>query len=467
MILLLRLASGSGRTAIARQVLVVAGIAVGAALLLVATGIATLSRSELSISGSGGVACDAAGVCLEFNEPGSTGSINLDYLVQPGLRAGVVAGFVLCVVPLLVFVATASRVAARRRDERLAALRLGGASQGQVRSLAMVDALVGGVAGTVIGTALYVTARGIVLAVDDGQAAAIARGTTPPLLLGLGVLVLLLAGLASGSLLTLRAVQVGPLGVRRRSPRRAPRPWGLLLLLPLAVLPLVERGDPFEKARHAPLLFACLVLAMLGLVGSGAWLTSAIGRVVATRSGRPAVLLAGRRLEDDPRAQARAMSAVVLVVFAATLGLVALADSLAVSGDRDGEFLRRGYGAAGFGMLLSLAVGAAGLLLTTTESVLERRRTMAALHATGVPLATLRRTLLAQVALPVLPGSLLAMGAGLVLGWVTFGSDRVTSGVALMSLLLPLVATFAAVVMTSLTLPLLRSTVDLERLRTP
>ena len=472
--LLLRLASGSGRSALVRQVLVVLGIAFGTALLLVATGIATLTNADVGgnasyVATDGGYFCYGTSGCPDtyVRESPHTGSINLDYLVQPGLRHGVVVGFVLTVIPLLVFVATASRVAARRRDERFAALRLAGATRQQVRQLAVLDAMVGGVAGVVLGTVLYGIARAIVLQVDRGEMSDIVRGTTPPWWAALPVLVLLLVALAAGATFTLRAVQVCPLGVRRRAPRGAPRPWGLLLLAPLLVLPAFRLNGSYLVNQHATWLVVSLVITMFGLVLSGAWLTALVGRLVADRSGSPVLVLAGRRLQDDPRAQARAMSSVVLVVFAATLGLVSLADFYAVTDGRDSDFALRGYGAAGLGMLVSLVVGAAGLLLTTAESVLERRRTLAALHATGVPTSTLRRALIAQVALPVLPGSVLALAAGLEIGWVLFGASNVLSAPGVAALAVPLVATAAAVALTSLTLPLLRGTVQIERIRVP
>jgi hypothetical protein len=212
--LALRLASGSGRAAIVRQVLVVVGIALASVLLLVAAGVAHLQRSALAIGGYAEL--DAAGnVVRDF--PGSHGSITLSYLVEPGLRHGVAFGFVLCVVPLLVFVATASRVAARQRDERLAGLRLAGAAPGQVRALAVLDTLVGGTAGVVLGTVGYLLLRAAVLAGPSGQAAAIAAATTAPIWLALLVLLGLLVALALTAALAMRSVLVSPLGVARRA----------------------------------------------------------------------------------------------------------------------------------------------------------------------------------------------------------------------------------------------------------
>ena len=468
--LTLRLASGSGRAAVVRQALVVAGIAVATVLLLVATGVAHLQRTALSIGGSAEL--DAAGNVV-VDHPGSNGPITLAYLVEPGLRRGVVFGFVLCVVPLLVFVATASRVAARQRDERLAGLRLAGASARQVRLLAVVDTLVGGGLGVLVGSAVYLLVRGIVLGADGTQAAAIARGTTPPLGLATVVLVGLLVALAVAAGLALRAVVVSPLGVARRSVHQRPRPWGLALLgagVGLAVLVGAVAGFGLDRdpaGHHPALMLTSLVLLMVGLVVSGPWLSVRAGRWATRRASSPALLLAGRRLEDDPRGQSRAMSAVVLVVVAATIGLTVFADALAVSGSDTGtdrSFIYQGYGAAAVGMVFSLLVGTSGLLLATGEGVLERRRTDAALHASGVPLDVLRRSVLLQVAIPVLPATVLAVLATTVFDLVVFGS-YVVSASGLLALALPLLATGASVLAALGTLPLVRGALDVQRLR--
>ncbi len=468
MSLTLRLASGSGRSAVVRQALVVVGTAVASALLLLAVGVATLTRDAFALAGEATVSYDESGAFSEVVVEGSRGTLSNAYLVQPGLRIGVVIGLVLCVVPLLVFVATASRVAARRRDERLAALRLAGATRAQVTRLAVLDTLVGGVAGALLGVVGYVAGRSLALAVG-GEVRAIAEATTPPVLLAVVVILLLEAALAAGAALTLRSVNTTPLGVARRAPRRRPRPWGLALVAVALVAVNVLVRAKEVTGGDAAIVLLCLGLVMLGLVASGSWLTSAVGRRVAGRTQSAALLLAGRRLDDDPTAQARAMSAVVLVVFAAGVALVALQDALTINGDVDpsqADFLRQGYGAAFLGMAVSLIVGASGLLLTTGEGLLERRRTFAALHASGVPLSTLRRSVLAQVALPVLPAATVASVAALVLGAAVMGTDKAFSGVALMALLLPFLATAMSVTLAATTLPFLRSVTSEGSLRT-
>lgn len=464
----LRLAVGSGRAAFMRLVLVVGGVGVAAALLLTATGIATLDRSDLGFTGASGTITYADGSTEVYDEPGSSGAITTTYLTEPELRQGVTLGFVLCVVPLLVFAGTASRVAVRRRDERLAGLRLAGATDRQVRALAALDAAAGAAAGAALGTCLFLLVRAAVLGAAEEQLRDIAAAVLPPLLPAVVVLTLLVLLTAAAAAVAMRSVLITPLGVVRRAPRRHPRPWGLLvLLLGLGSFAAAAVTGVPDTATGDAVLGGSLALALIGLAACGPWLTSLTGRAAARVARGPALLLAGRRLEDEPRAQARAMSAVILVVVAATIGVVAFEDFRRVSAsDPVGDdFYVLGFSLAAVGMAFSLTIAAAGLLLTTLEGLLERRRTLSVQQAVGVPLATLRRAVLLQVALPVLPAASLAVVTALAVMHALASGEQLSVPAAVLAL--PPLAAIVCVAAAACTLPTLRRTVSAEHLRVP
>jgi hypothetical protein len=468
MSLVLRLAVGSGRAALARLALVVGGTAAATALLLVAAGLANIGAEDIATSWHTEMTFSADGRLLQrVVVPDSGGPLTNSYLAKPELRRGVVIGFVLCVVPLLVFVAVASRVAARRREERLAALRLAGATNRDVRLLALLDTAVGTGAGTLLGAVAYLAWRAVTMNVASGQLAAVARVATPPLWLAALVAVALVVTLSAGSALALRALRITPLGVVRRAPRRHPRPWGLLLLLTGlgAFAALLSGSVPDTFAGDASIGLA-LAAAMLGLVTCGPWLVSRTGRLMAALPFGPAWLLAGRRLEEEPRAAARALSSVTLVVLAAAVGLVALEDFRNAIGHTPGGdgFAVQGFGFAFAGMLLSGLVAAAGLLLTTLEAMLERRRTVTRLLATGTGAGTLRRSVLLQAAVPALPASVLATLAGLAAISALYGTEY-HPGVPPALAALPLVAVAACVVAALPAVLAVPRTPDLEQLR--
>jgi hypothetical protein len=72
-----------------------------------------------------------------------------------------------------------------------------------------------------------------------------------------------------------------------------------------------------------------ILLTMAGLVLAGPWLTQVGSRLMIRRAGRPAALLAARRLSDDPRAGFRAISGLVLALFVASIavGLITTIDA--------------------------------------------------------------------------------------------------------------------------------------------
>lgn len=470
MSLVLRLAVGSGRGAAGRLVLITLGTALAAALLLLAAGVATLERADLSIGAASGYVTHPDGHVEPFDEPGSAGPITNSYLVEDELRRGVTLGIVLCVVPLLVFVAVASRVAARQRDDRLAALRLAGASNVQVRALAALDAAVAAAAGAALGAALFIAGRELVLRVaDEPQLVTAAERLAPPLATAVVALVALVALTTGASALLLRSLLITPLGVSRKAPRRRPRPWGLALLLTgLAGFTVLVTGGVPDTAAGDLMIAAALATSMLGLVTCGPWLTSLTGRALARGSDRPAALLAGRRLEDEPRAQARAMSVVVLVVLSATIALVVLQDfrrNTQAGEEQFDAFYVQGFALAGLGMVFSLVVAACGLLLTTLEGLLERRRALGTLAAVGVPRRVLRRAVLLQVGLPVLPASALAVGAGLAVTGALHGSAPTGLSLPAVAIGLPLAAAAVSVLAAACTLPALPRDVDLAALR--
>lgn len=443
-----RLAAGSGRGEAVRVVLVALGAALGTVLLLCA---ALVSAIE------GG---------FDREVGGELGTLYRTALIdQAGLRPGVVTALVLMLVPVLVFLGMCARISAAQRDQRLAAVRLAGATPDQVRLLAAVETALPAAAGALVGLLAVLVGKALLerryLQSEAGLGLARALPTDVALPPVRTVLVLLLvpALCAVSAVLALRRVETTPLGVSRRA-QPAPRAGGLVVLL-IGVALVV--GSPLTgDAMLLPLALG-FVLTMLGLAAAGSWLTARVGSMAARGARRPALLLAGRRLQADPRAQGRALSGIVLAVLVASGAAVLRADTL--RSQQDDAFYRSAYDLVDLALLVALTVAAAGLLVASCEAVLERRRTLAALVATGVPLGTLRRAMLLQSLLPAVPAVALAAVAGasgaLALT-ATFGDAVVpwTRLLGVLALALVTVATASAA-----TLPLLRRAVRLTELR--
>ncbi|HEX6857093.1 MAG TPA: FtsX-like permease family protein [Streptosporangiaceae bacterium] len=236
--------------------------------------------------------------------------------------------------PVVMFIGTATRLSAARREQRFAAMRLTGATPRQVSVLAATESVAAAAAGTAVGF-------GLCYAVRPGVAAFPFTGApffTGDLTLSLPAILAVAAGVpaaaAVASLTALRRVRISPLGASRRARPPAPRAWrliplaaGLAELAFFAVtggLPSWRRGPGLTGMTTTGQLQAFLpgfALVLAGLVIAGPWLTMTGARLLARRARRPAALIAARRLADNPRAGFRAVSGLILTLFVTTVTL--------------------------------------------------------------------------------------------------------------------------------------------------
>jgi hypothetical protein len=229
--------------------------------------------------------------------------------------------------PVLIFIGTATRLSAARREQRFAAMRLVGATPRQVSLISTVESAVAAMVGVAIGFGLFFVLR-IPLATMafTGQAffpAELSLSLPDILAVAVGVPV----ASAAAARLALRRVNISPLGVTRRVTPAPLRAWRVLpLLAGLADLGfVVVHGLPASPVGQVLLFVPGFALIMVGLVIAGPWLTMAGARVLVRRASRPAGLIAARRLADDPRAAFRAVSGLVLALFIFTVAAALIA----------------------------------------------------------------------------------------------------------------------------------------------
>ncbi|ASR38756.1 permease [Prauserella marina] len=255
-----------------------------------------------------------------FSQDGfATDGARADPLLQ--LLAGV--GVVVLLVPSLVLVSSAARLTAARRERRLAALRLAGATPKQVVSMVAAETAIASVTGAIIGFAvspgLHALARYVPWDGGTWQASdfTVPLGVSIPIVLAIPLLVLFAA------VLGLRRVVRTPLGATSQHTKK-PLHWWRLLPLPLAGLFFMFAISTAEEAESVvPVLGAlALVIASAALVGP--WVTSAIGGIFVRIWRKPSMLLAGRKLRDDPQGAYRASAGVVLAVFTGSMALTLL-----------------------------------------------------------------------------------------------------------------------------------------------
>lgn len=229
-------------------------------------------------------------------------------------RDAFAVGAVAFVLPILILIGMATRLAATRREERFASLRLVGATNRQIAVIASVEAGISALTGTLLGMLLFVLLRPVLADMAPFGSRYFAYAVTPTALGYLALLVGVPIAAVLASLASLRRVRISPLGVTRRQTRPAPRATRLIPLLLGIGLYFLGVVETTPRAIGAG-VYPGLLLTLLGLVIAGPWLTVVAARTLARRTGAASSLLAARRLTDTPKASFRAVSGLVLAVF--------------------------------------------------------------------------------------------------------------------------------------------------------
>ncbi|MCU1499650.1 MAG: hypothetical protein JWM47_3603 [Acidimicrobiales bacterium] len=226
-------------------------------------------------------------------------------------RTLALVGTVMLVVPTALLVGAAARLTAAQREQRLAVLRLAGATPGTVVALTALEVLGAALVGMVIGTVGYLGLLPLAAHIP------LAGGPFSPVELRLGspwivaavVGVPLLA--AASAVAALRRVAIGPLGVSRQLGRRRPR-LARLVVVPLSWVGLALGAGQMEDGGSAvgAILGIGAVIGALAVVGPV--VTRVIGSVLTALARRPATLLAGRRITADTKGAYRTVSGMVL-----------------------------------------------------------------------------------------------------------------------------------------------------------
>jgi hypothetical protein len=337
------------------------------------------------------------------------------------LAAGLLA---VLVVPAATVGTSAARLSVRRREDRLAVLRLLGASSGWVRGITMIEAsllaLVGSIAGLLGYAALAPALTRIAIA---GSSAPLAEVWLP--VWGLCLLLVALTGVSTlGAAAGLRRVIVSPLGVRMRV--NAPRLHRVRLLVGAAVLVggiilLQLSSASWGAVGITVAIVVVLVAVMAALNVVGPFLTGVLAQRRLARARTAEDLIAARSVLESPAAAWRQVSGVALATFIAVptgsvLGFLHMVqngstvlapEQLVFFGD-----IRTVVIAA---VAVSYLLVACSVGVTHAASVLERRRLYVALDRVGMPRRVMGRSRRSAVASPLLVAAILPAATASVL----------------------------------------------------
>src|SRR4051812_1801835 len=221
--------------------------------------------------------------------------------------------------PIWLFVATVTRLSAATREARLAAVRLAGGTESQVRVLAAAEAGVAAAIGSLLWVPLFLGIRPVLASGPVGGIHLFATDLTPPLWLAAGFLVALPTLAIVMSLGTMRRLVVSPLGVTRHV-RRSHAGWRWILVLCVGAGVLA-----WSATRHSDLkrlgdiatfvlVGGSLAFVGFGLVGTATWSAWAVARRLAGSVRSVSAMLGFRRLEAEPTSVSRVVGGVALMI---------------------------------------------------------------------------------------------------------------------------------------------------------
>ncbi len=369
------------------------------------------------------------------------GPYRFDVLNQPGLRPGVIISLLMLGIPMLLFVGQCSRVGAPARDRRLAMIRMAGATPSEAIRIAATETGVASMLGSALGMAVFLTGRQLFSTEHVATIATETRMDDGGILLGSSTEIvrliptdasiptwalLVVAGLipvltTGASIVALRNVAISPFGVTRIKPTTPPRVLPAVLFavgtIGLATWTTVSKvvgldGDA-DVVVSGVLGFGLGLVCLVGLIIGAASISSMVGKCMAPRVRNPALLIAARRLISAPYTSSRATTTVLAVSFigAAVQGVRA---NFLLGTDSADTFYRDTFDLLNVVLFVAVAITSAGLLVTASEAIVERRRTLATLAASGTPRSTLAKSLLAESLVPLVPSIILASVAGLL-----------------------------------------------------
>ena len=345
-------------------------------------------------------------------EAGS-GTKNTAHTLQPlYLMLAWVSGFLL-LTPLFTLGASAARLSARRRDDRLATLRLLGASTRQLTLYTMLDSVIYAAVGFVLGFIVYLI---LVLPFGMLRFQNIPLGPENmllplPIVLVCGFVSLIIA--ATSSLFGLSKVTISPLGVRTRSDKPSLGKRALILGCALLVVGFIGAiashimnlaadsmdSNGFVLVLVTTIMFGLpILLTMLAIDLIGGFVVGLYARIRVRTARTPATLLAYRSILESPRAAWRQVSGVAMTTFIAALigpvlgQLFHESTSQARRNVQDDTLLNDMWQGLFLLMFLSYLLVALSALLNQSAAIYERGSLYSSLRMMGTEAAVLKRS---------------------------------------------------------------------------
>ena len=358
-----------------------------------------------------------------------------------------VLALILLVLPLLTLGGSAARLSARRRDDRLATLRLLGATPATVAGITIIESTVLAAAGALAGVAGYrLLGPAGQLLEFRGEAIGGAYWLNPLVVAAVVAGVVLLAAVSAA--VGLRKVVISPLGVRTRQ-----APAKMHWLRALVAAAVVLAGFIATNAGYASTAVAVAFvlgtfaagLAVLNLIGP--WAVAMMGRRQLKKATTAEKLLAARSILESPKAAWRQVSGLAMTSFVAVFGGtgVAMTDGTSAPASGPEQFLS---GDIRTGILITIVVSfimvACSAGVNQAAAVLDRADLYISLDKLGMQQKTMDDARTRTVMLPLL---LVSIGSAAVSAVLIFPLAGIALVMAPVSVLIILACLAAGILM--------------------
>lgn len=311
------------------------------------------------------------------------GDIGPTYQMLSGLALA------LLVIPLASLSGAAARLSARRRDDRLATLRLLGATPANVVAITVLESAMVAAAGALVGVLLYLAASPLVGLIHFGGRAIGAEAIIldPLAIAGVVLAIVLLA--AVSAIVGLRKVVISPLGVRLR--QSAPHmSWlrgligGVVVIVAVVVLQSFGVLPGYTAIAVAIAAVFAVGVGVLNLVGP--WALWLVARVQVSRATTAARLIAARTTLEAPKVAWRQVSGLAMTSFVAVVGGTGVSFLIEQGGSVDELVL---FMDVRTGIIITLVASflmvACSVGVNQASAVLDRRDLYVGLDRVGMP----------------------------------------------------------------------------------
>ena len=276
----------------------------------------------------------------DIRGPASATALVTEFTDQPyggsatAYRTLIVMGAIAVLLPVLLLINISTQWGAAVRAERLEVLRLIGATPRVISAVAATEAFATSLVGALIGMMSASALRPVAASLDVGESRlfledlVLSEWVLASIATVVVVLATTLAAARAQQLQTEASGKKAPLQDRRVTTKRViPLAAGLLLMAASRVLPELLDEPGLLLASIAQIIG--FLMTAVGVTLIGPWLVQAVSRSYVRRAQKPAAVIAGQRMALNPASSYRAVSGLVIAVFAVSVfsGAASSADS--------------------------------------------------------------------------------------------------------------------------------------------